>query len=146
VSEAARREERPSASARLVAAFLVARVAFGLAYLAGTLRRAPIPWYHPLERTWSFSSEPDVAIQGPAMEWYGRTAVALVAALAAGAIAWAAAGRGRAGRMLARPGFVLGLSRAVALMLLVDFAYFGWAMMDAALAGQATAPLAPWLR
>jgi hypothetical protein len=125
--------EGPSASARVIASLLVARVAFGIAYLAGALRRAPIPWYHPIERAWSFGSEPDPAGARIAMEWYGRTAVALAAAIAAGGIAWILAGRGRIGEVLARPALVLGLARAVALVLLVDFAYFGWAMMDAAL-------------
>lgn len=118
----------PSASARLLFALLAARAAFGVAYLGGALGRSPIPWYHPLARAWTFGA----AAPGFAMEWYGRTAVALVAALALGVIAWAAAGRGRAAAELTRPALVVALARGVGLMMLVDFAYFGWVMMQVA--------------
>lgn len=114
-----------SGTARTLCAFLAARAAFGIAYLGGSLSRAPVPWYHPLERAWSFGGE----ATGFAMEWYGRTAVALAAGLAAGLVAWAVAGRGAAARALGRPALLLALARAVGLMLLVDFAYFGWVMM-----------------
>jgi hypothetical protein len=132
----------PSTSARLVSALLAARFAFGLAYLAGTMQRAPIPWYHPLERAWSFGREPGgwaaqpgspggvAAAASPlAMEWFGRTASATAAAIAAGAIVWAAAARGPLARALARPELVLALARACGLALLIDFAYFGWVLM-----------------
>ena len=125
---AAEPQPQPSASARLVVAVVAARVAFGLAYLAGTLRRAPIPWYQPIERTWSFGGQPG----GLAMEWYGRTAVAMAAALVAGAVAWGAGARGPLGRALTRPALVLALARACGLVLLVDFAYFGWVLMHPA--------------
>lgn len=118
----------PSASARVLFALLAARAAFGVAYLGGALGRGPIPWYHPLERAWSFGA----AAPGFAMEWYGRTATALVAALALGLIAWGAAGRGRVAAALERPALVVALARGVGLMMLVDFAYFGWVMMQAA--------------
>jgi hypothetical protein len=121
---------RPSAAARVVAALLAARLAFGVAYLGGALRRAPIPWYHPLERAWSFGSAPG---PGLAMEWYGRTGAALAVGVAAGGVIWVMSARGRAARALSRPALVLALARAVGLALLVDFTYFGWAMMHAAL-------------
>jgi hypothetical protein len=66
------------------------------------------------------------------MEWYGRTAVALAAAALAAVLAWAASRRGPLARALARPGLMLALARGVGLILLVDFAYFGWVMMHPA--------------
>jgi hypothetical protein len=63
------------------------------------------------------------------MEWYGRTAVALAAALAAGTLTWAVSARGPLARTLARPALVLALARACGLVLLVDFSYFGWVLM-----------------
>jgi hypothetical protein len=115
----------PSASARLLFAFLAARGAFGLAYLIGSIRRSPIPWYYPLERRWGFGSQP----AGFAMEWYGRTAVALLFAAVAFAVAWALAARSPLARLLARPSAVVAVARAVGLIMLVDFAYFGWILM-----------------
>jgi len=120
----------PSASARTLCALLAARAAFGLTYLGGSLSRAPVPWYRPLERAWSFGAAP--VGSSLSMEWYGRTAVALAVGLAAGLVVWAVSGRGAVGRALARPALVLALARGVGLMLLVDFAYFGWVMMHPA--------------
>ena len=116
----------PSATARLFMSLLAARVAFGLAYLIGSARRAPIPWYYPLERRFAFESVP----QGFAMEWYGRTAAALLCALAAFALLWILTARGSIARALARPDTVLASARAGGLILLVDFAYFGWVLMS----------------
>lgn len=124
----ASRPTSPSASVCLLAALLAARAAFGLAYLGGALSRAPIPWYHPLTRAWSFAAEPE----GFAMEWYGRTAVALMAAALAALLVGAAARRGPLARALVRPGLVQALARGVALILLLDFSYFGWIMMHPA--------------
>jgi hypothetical protein len=122
----------PGTTARLFASLLAARVAFGLAYLLGSVRRTPIPWYYPLERRWAFESLP----QGLAMEWYGRTAVALTVALAAFAALWILSARGPIARALSRPDTVLAAARAGGLILLVDFAYFGWVLMH-----QTPAPL-----
>ncbi len=122
----------PSPTSRLFAALLAARVAFGLAYLAGSIRRSPIPWYYPLERRWAFESSPS----GFGMEWYGRTASALLAALVAFGILWLLSARGPLARTLARPATVLAAARAGGLILLVDFTYFGWVLMH-----QTPAPL-----
>ena len=122
----------PSATSRLFAALLAARVAFGLAYLAGSIRRSPVPWYYPLERRWAFESSPT----GLAMEWYGRTGAALLAAALAFALLWLFSARGPLARALAQPATVLGAARAGGLILLVDFAYFGWILMH-----QTPAPL-----
>jgi hypothetical protein len=122
----------PSVTARLFSALLAARIAFGLAYLAGSIRRSPVPWYYPIERRWAFESAPT----GFAMEWYGRTGVALLAALVAFGILWFFSARGPLARALGRPENVLAAARAGGLILLVDFAYFGWILMH-----QTPAPL-----
>lgn len=119
-------------TARVFASLLAARVAFGLAYLIGSIRKSPIPLYLPLERRWAFGS----AAPGLAMEWYGRTAVALVLALIVFAALWAASARGPLARALSRPENLLAAARAGALILLVDFSYFGWVLMH-----QTPAPL-----
>lgn len=122
----------PSPSVRLLLGFLAARAAFGLAYLIGSIRRTPIPWYYPLERRFAFESQP----AGFAMEWFGRTASALLAAAVAFGLVWALSGRGWPGRALSKPSTVLATARAGGLILLVDFAYFGWVLLH-----QTPAPL-----
>jgi hypothetical protein len=112
-------------TARIFAALLAARAAFGLTYLFGSARRSPIPWYYPIERRWAFESAP----QGFAMEWYGRTGAALLAAAIVFAIVWLLAARGPLRRALSRPATVLAAARAGGLILLVDFLYFGWVLM-----------------
>lgn len=117
----------PTPSTRLLFGLLAARAAFGLTYLIGSLRRSPIPWYYPLERRWAFESAP----VGLGMEWFGRTGSALLFAGVAFAIAWIASARGTGllARALARPSMVVGVARAVGLMMLVDFTYFGWILL-----------------
>ncbi|MDC3957267.1 hypothetical protein [Polyangium jinanense] len=112
----------PSPSARLFLAFLAARLAYGLAFLVSAARKSPVPWYLPLERRFVFASRP----AGLGMDWYGRTAVGLVFALAAGAAVYVLAQRAR---WLSRPSAVMAVARAGGLVLLVDFVYFGWALM-----------------
>lgn len=112
----------PSLSTRLLFALLSARCVYGLTYLVGSLRRSPIPWYYPLERRWSFEGAP----LGLAMEWYGRTASAILFAALVFGITWLASSRGLFARALARPSVVPAVARAVGLMMLVDFVYFGW--------------------
>jgi hypothetical protein len=92
----------------------------------------PILWYHPLEHTWEIARRPT----GFAMGWYGTTLVALVAATAAGALTFALSARGPLARALAKGRVVLAIARAGGLVLLVDFAYFGWTMTH-----QASEPL-----
>jgi hypothetical protein len=124
--------EVPTRGARLLAAFVVARVGFGLAYLVSSLRPTALFWYHPLLRAWTLEVRP----ADFAMDWYGRTALAIVAALVLGAGTFAAGAKGPFSRALARPSFVLGLAHAAALVVLVDFVYFGWVLTH-----QAPAPL-----
>jgi hypothetical protein len=116
-----------ASAARVFVVFLVARAAFGLAYLAQSLGRLPVLLYYPLERRFVWSA-PGAAPPGLSMAWFGATALALAAAAALGAIAWFASGRGPLARALTRPEVVVGIARAGGLILLVDFAYFGWAM------------------
>lgn len=125
----------PSASARVFVTFLAARAAFGLFFLASALGRWPLPWYVPLEHRWVFSGPRPAAEL--AMDWFGRTAIALVVALLAGMAAWLLAARGPLSRALVRPAFVKSLAHAGALVLFVDFTYFGWVLLH-----QTPAPLA----
>jgi hypothetical protein len=111
-------------AARVLASFLVARAAFGLTYLAAALQGFSVPWYAPIEHVWTLASRSP----GHAMGWYGLTAVALVAAVAFGVIAYATSGRASITRWLARPAVILAVAHAGALVLMVDFVYFGWTL------------------
>jgi hypothetical protein len=117
-------ERTPERSSRVFASFLVARAAFGLAYIGAAVGRLPVFWYAPLARTWQLAP----TSPGHAMGWYGLTAFALVAAAATGSVTYAASARGPLGRALSRASIVLAIAHAGALVLLVDFAYFGWAL------------------
>jgi hypothetical protein len=116
--------EDPALAGRVFAAFLVARAAFGLAYLGSALGRLPIFWYAPLEHTWQFAAR----TEAHAMGWYGLTAAALVAAAAAGGLTYLASAKGPLSRILARASIVLAVAHAGALVLTVDFLYFGWTL------------------
>lgn len=116
----------PSSSARLFVAFLAARAAFGAAYLASAIGRWPVPWYLPLEHRFVLSAPRPAAVL--AMDWFGRTAFALACAIVLGVVSFALAARGPMARALVRPGFVKSLAHAGALVLIVDFAYFGWTL------------------
>jgi len=112
----------PSASARLFLALLAGRLAYGLAFLVSAMRRSPVPWYLPLERRFVFTSRPE----GLGMDWYGRTALGLVFAIGAGVVVY---GLSKRASWLSRPSAVMAVARAGGLVLLVDFVYFGWALM-----------------
>ncbi len=114
----------PAASVRVFAAFLVARAVFGLVYLAVAAGSLPILWYRPLDRAWEFAASP----RGFAMGWYDTTLAALAASSIAGAIAYLVSARGPLSRALAKGAVVLSIARAGGLVLLVDFAYFGWTL------------------
>jgi uncharacterized membrane protein len=60
------------------------------------------------------------------MDWYGRSALAFVAAVAAGFLAY---GFSKKAAWLAKPDVVLSIARAGGLVLILDFLYFGWALM-----------------
>jgi hypothetical protein len=114
----------PAAASRVFAAFLVARAAFGLVYLAVSVGRWQVFWYFPLEHRWELAREP----AGLAMGWYGTTGAALVASALAAALAWIASARGPIARALGRTAVVLAIAHAGGLVLLVDYAYFGWTL------------------
>jgi hypothetical protein len=115
-------EVGPSPSARLFVAFLAARLAYGLAFLVSAMRKSPVPWYMPLDHRFVLASRPE----GLGMDWYGRTALGFVAALAMGLLAYGLSGRST---WLSRPSVVLSVARAGGLVLVLDFVYFGWALM-----------------
>lgn len=102
--------------------FLVARAVFGLSFLAVALGSWPVPWYHPMERTWEIVGKPSTFGMG----WFGSTGFALVASILAAALAWRATARGPLARAITKGTVVLALAHAGALVLLVDYAYFGW--------------------
>jgi len=114
---------RPTPSARLFLAFLAARLAYGLVFLVSAARKSPVPWYLPLERRFVLASRP----AGFGMDWYGRTALSLCAAIVVGVLVYVFA---RRAAFLAKPRAVLAVARAGGLVLLVDFVYFGWALMN----------------
>jgi hypothetical protein len=114
----------PDTSVRVFAAFLVARAVFGLAYILAAIERLPIFWYAPLEHTWQLAATPE----GRTMGWYGLTAAALAAAAVAGGLTFVASARWPFARSLARASVVVSIAHAGALVLMVDFAYFGWTL------------------
>jgi uncharacterized membrane protein YeaQ/YmgE (transglycosylase-associated protein family) len=111
-------------AARIFTMLLVARAVYGIVYLAATAGRWPLFWYYPLERRWAFEATPE----GFAMGWFGTTALAIVAAALASALVWLVSAQGRFARAIARPEFVIAIARAGAMILLVDFVYFGWTL------------------
>ncbi len=111
-------------AARVFAMLLVARAVYGAVYLAATAGRWPLFWYYPLERRWAFEATP----KGFAMGWFGTTALALVAAAVSAFLVWLASARGRFSKAIARPEVILAIARAGAMILLVDFVYFGWTL------------------
>ncbi len=50
-------------------------VAFAIAFVYPQLTEQAVAWYYPLERRWAFETKPT----GLAMDFYGRTAQAVVA-------------------------------------------------------------------
>jgi Carbohydrate family 9 binding domain-like len=114
----------PAVAVRVFASFLVARAVFGGAYIAAAIGRVPIAWYHPLDHTWELAGEP----RPQAMGWYGLTAAAALAAAVLGLLVFLASARGPMARALARTSTVLAIAHAGGLVLLVDFAYFGWTL------------------
>ncbi len=114
----------PAVAVRVFAAFLVARAIFGLTYIAAAVGRLPVFWYYPLAHTWELGRAP----HGPAMGWFGLTAAALAAAAVGGGLTFLAGARGPLARALARASVVLAIAHAGGLVLLVDFAYFGWTL------------------
>ena len=114
----------PALAVRVFFAFLTARAVFGLTYLGAAVGRLPVFWYYPLDHTWELVSKP----RGPAMGWFGLTAAALLAAIVGGGVTFLVSARGPLARALAKTSIVLAVAHAGGLVLLVDFAYFGWTL------------------
>jgi len=86
------------------------------AFSATFVLNPPAPRYYPIEHTWRVT-EP---APGPAMGWYGRSGVALLAAAAAAVTARFAAGRASAGREpRTLRAWVIALSFVIALSLVL---------------------------
>lgn len=116
-------EQQPSLAVRLFVAFLVARLAYGLAFLISVLRKTPVVWYMPVDHRFVWASKLD----GLGMDWYGRTALAFVVAFVLGGLAYVMS---KKMSWLAKPSVVLSVARFGGLVLLLDFVYFGWALMN----------------
>lgn len=101
-------------------AFLVARLVFGVVFLASALGRWPVPWYFPLQHRWEVARR----VSGLAMDWYGRSLVALLAGVAAGALAYGIARFPSAARLFARRGFVAAVAHLGAVMLMQDVLFY----------------------
>jgi hypothetical protein len=114
----------PTTAVRTFAAFLVARAVFGIAYLGAAFGRLPIFWYAPIDHSWRLAA----TATGQAMGWYGLTVAAAIAATLAGSATYLASGRGPFARALAKGSVVLAVAHAGALVLMVDFVYFGWTL------------------
>ena len=64
-------------------------IAFAATFAWPAFQKVRVLWYYPLERRWTFQAVPD----GLAMDWYGRTLLSGVAAVAAYLVARAIASR-----------------------------------------------------
>jgi hypothetical protein len=73
--------------APLFVALGAAAIAFTVAFVYPSIAGAPVAWYHPVEHAWVWEAQP----RGVAMDFYGRTAQAIVAwaVVFAGALALA---------------------------------------------------------
>jgi len=69
----------------------VATIVFALTLALPAFVRVPLPWYHPAERSWTF----EVNASGIAMDFYGRVALASLAAALAAAAMYVIARRAR---------------------------------------------------
>lgn len=119
-----------SATPRLFASLLGARLLFGFAYLVGSLRRWPTLWYDPLARRFLIAEQASALVN---MEWYGRTFTALLISLIGFFIFWLILAQSH--RSLSIP-FLVGAAKAVGLLVLLDFIVFGWFLFK-----QAPSPL-----
>ncbi|MEI8254069.1 MAG: hypothetical protein WCJ30_00185 [Deltaproteobacteria bacterium] len=113
------------AAHRVLLGFLVARLVFGVAFLASAVARWPVPWYFPLEHRWQLAR----AVRGLAMDWYGRSILSLLAGATVGGLVYALSGRTAPGRWLLRPGFVVGVAHLGALMLLNDVLFYVFSLV-----------------
>ncbi len=114
------------ASHRVLLGFLVARLVFGAAFLSASVARWPVPWYFPLAHRWELAR----TVHGLAIDWYGRSLLALVAGATAGAGMYALAGVPSLGRYLARRGFVTEVAHLGALMLLTDVLFYVFTLVS----------------
>ncbi len=125
------------ATHRVFLAFLVARLVFGVVFLASALGRWPVPWYFPLQHRWELARR----VQGLAMDWYGRSLLALLAGAAAGALAYGLARIPSVARLFARRGFVAAVAHLGAVLLLQDVLFYAFTL---ATRHVTPAALPPW--
>ncbi len=111
--------------ARVMLAFAVGRAVFGALFLVSVVGKWPMPWYLPVERRWVFAS----SVHTVGMDWYGRSALALVGGLVTGAMAWAIGGWSRVAPWLGRPSVVVGVARLGGTMLLFDVVFYALTLL-----------------
>lgn len=103
---------------------LVARAAFGLTFLLCAVGQWRTWWYLPMTRRWVFSAD----VREVGMDWYGRSAVALLAGAIAGAVVWSLAGTSLSKR-LARPAVMRWVAHLGATLLFFDVAFYTLTLM-----------------
>lgn len=111
----------------------VAAIVFALAFVYPAYADQALPWYYPLERRWAWELRPD----GLAMEFYGRTFLALVLSAPAGLIAYAI-GR-RVGRLPPRAADLL--TAWVVTLTLLAMLFYAWELYSRRPVPE---PLPPW--
>lgn len=124
-------------TARLLFTLLCARIAFGFAYLAYVIRPSSVFWYYPLQRRWEWITKPSAL----AMDWYGRTGIALGAGLVIGVLALLMSRNGKIAAIVERPSFLRSIAHAGALVIALDFLWFAVSLWMRKINAP---PLPPW--
>jgi hypothetical protein len=94
-------------------------------FLASGVAHWPVPWYVPLEHRWTIAQ----TIPGAAIDWYGRSLLALTSGALVGALAFALSGVPSLSKGLLRQGFVTGVAHLGALMLLNDVLFYVFSLV-----------------
>lgn len=77
----------------LLIALCAGDIASSLAFVLPSFLKVPVLWYYPLQRRFALETLPSAL----AMDWYGRSLLALVAGLLIGALAYAVCRRREGG-------------------------------------------------
>ncbi len=110
---------------RTMLSLLVGRAAFGLSFLVCAVAQWPTYWYLPLARRWVFAK----TVREVGMDWYGRSALALIVGLLAAVITWALCASPSLAPRLAKPAVMRWVSQLGATMLFFDVAFYVLTLM-----------------
>lgn len=105
---------------RILLAFMVGRAVFGVLFLLSVIGHWRLPWYLPIEHRWVIAT----SVQGVGMDWYGRSALAILGGGATGLASYALGGSPRAARWFGRPTVIVGVARLGGTMLLFDVVFY----------------------